>query len=125
MGARFFDQSKELILYLTPEKIETAPGDTSLISFTICNSRQHETSFRDAAGLRLPDGSPWPGNPIAESGPASIASSCNITGVYEFVAPPGLPPGTCFITAGVDSGGELFDRDRFEFELLENAACVE
>ncbi len=119
MGAHYFDQSRELIVYLSPELTELAPGDTGRVNCTVCNPNPYDVSFTAAAGLWLPDGTPWPGNPIEGPVYASISPAANLTGEYEFQAPAGLLPGIYSLAAGVGCRDRIYDLDRFEFTVID------
>ncbi len=125
MGAHFFDQSKKLLVYLSPETDEIAPGGTGLVCCTVCNSKPYEISFGAAAAIRLPDGAPWPGNPLEEPLFFSIAPSGNLAREFEYRAPFGWSPGTYSFAAGAGYNGRIYDLDHFEFTVLENSASVE
>ena len=117
MGARSFDQSKELIVYLSPETGEIAPGETGLVKYTVCNAHPSEKNFGTAAGVRRPDGSPWPGNPLEEPFYTSIAPSSNLTREFEYRVPLGWISGTYTLAAGVGYRGRIYDLDHFEFAV--------
>ncbi len=119
MGAYYYDQSKELTVYLSPEITEIAPGDTGRVNCTVCNPNPYDVAITAAAGLWLPDGTPWPGNPIEGPIFASIPPSSNLTGGYEYPVPPGLLPGTYSVVAGVGLSSRLYDMDRFVFCIVE------
>ncbi len=117
MGAYSFDQSKELIVYLSPETGEIEPGETGRVKYTVCNAHPVEKNFGTAAGVRRPDGSPWPGNPLEEPFYTSIAPSSNLTREFEYKVPPGWLPGTYSLAAGVGYDARIYDLDHFEFAV--------
>jgi len=119
MGAYSFDQSKELIIYLSPETNEIAPGETGCVKYTICNSKPKEKNFGIASGVRRPDGSPWPGNPLEDPFYTSIAPSSNLTREFEYRVPYSWIPGTYSLAAGVGYNGKIYDLDHFEFTVTE------
>jgi len=119
MGAHSFDQSKELIVYLSPETNEIALGETGCVKCTICNSKRHEKNFGTAAGVRCPDGSPWPGNPLEDAFYSSIPPSSNLTREIEYRVPLGWLSGTYSLAAGVGYNGKIYDLDHFEFTVVE------
>jgi len=119
MGAHLFDQSKKLIVYLSPETSEIAPGETGRVRYTVCNSKPYDISFDTAAAIRLPNGAPWPGNPLVGPVFASIAPSSNLSCEFEYQVPLGWHPGTYSFAAAVGYGDQLFDRDRFKFTVIE------
>jgi len=137
MGAFFFDQSRELIVYLSPESTEISPGESGKVLCTICNSKDYEINFGAAAGIVLPDGSPWPGNPIEEPVFLSIGPGRNRDCEFEYQVPLRCPQGIYSLHCGVrgladfgnvlrdefcDSGLEgLLDTDRFFFTVDENS----
>ena len=120
MGARSFDQSKELIVYLSPETREIAPGDSARVRYTVCNAHPNEKNFGTAAGVRLPDGAPWPGNPLEDPFFTSIAPSSNLTREFEYRVPLAWPEGTYSLAAGVGYDARIFDLDHFEFTVAED-----
>ncbi len=117
MGAHPFDQSKELIVYLSPETGAIEPGETGRVKYTVCNAHPVEKSLRTAALLRLPDGSPWPGNPLSGPLHTSIAPFSNLTREFEYRVPPGWLSGTYSLAAGAGYGGIIYDLDHFEFTV--------
>jgi len=119
IGAYSFDQSKELIVYLSPETREIEPGETGCVQYTVCNAHPVEKSFVTAAGVRRPDGSPWPGNPLEEPYYTSITPSSNLTSEFEYRVPFGWIPGTYALAAGVGYYGKIYDLDHFEFTVVE------
>jgi len=120
MGARSFDQSKELIVYLSPETREIASGDSARVRYTVCNAHPHEKNFGTAAGVRLPGGAPWPGNPLENPFYTSIAPSSNLAREFEYRIPLGWIPGTYSLAAGVGHRGRIYDLDHFEFRVVED-----
>ena len=120
MGANYFDQSRELIVYLSPETDEIASGDSGSVRYTVCNSKLYEISFGAAAAIRQPSGAPWPGNPLEEPLFMSIAPSGNETRDFAYLVPPGWVPGTYSFAAGVGYGGRIYDLDHFEFTVVDN-----
>ncbi len=119
MGAHYFDQSKELTVYLSSESTELAPGDTGRVNCTVCNPNPYNVTFTAAAGLWLPDGTPWPGNPIEGPVYASISPAANLTGKYELRTPVGLFPGIYSLTAGVGRRDRIYDLDQSEFTVID------
>ena len=124
MGAHSFDQSKELIVYLSPETREIAPGDSVRVRYTVCNAHPHEKNFGTAAGLRLPDGAPWPGNPLQDPFYTSIAPSSNLAREFEYRVPITWPEGTYSLAAGVGYDARIFDLDHFEFTVAEDTTSL-
>jgi len=124
MGAFSFDQSKELIVYLSPETGEIVPGETGQVKYTVCNSFPSEKSFGTAAGVRLPDGSLWPGNPLEEPFYTSIAPLSNLVSEFEYRVPMGWVPGTYSLATGVGYRGRVFDLDHFEFKVVEDSTDI-
>ncbi len=125
MGAHYFDQAKELLVYLSPETCEIAPGIHGSVCYTVCNSKPFEISFGTAAVIRLPDGSPWAGNPLEEATYASIAPSSNISCEFIYQVPPGWLSGTYSFATGVGSGSRIFDLDHFEFTVVKGSGDTE
>ena len=119
MGVHPFDQSKELIIYLSPETGEIEPGETGSVKYTVCNAHPVEKNFGSAAVVRFPDGAPWPGNPLEDPFYTSIAPSSNLTREFEYRVPYGWLPGTYSLAAGVGYRGRIFDLDHFEFTVEE------
>ena len=119
MGAHSFDQSKELIVYLSPETRCIEPGATGRVKYTVCNSKPQEKNFGAAAGVRLPDGAPWPGNPLEDPVYTLIAPSSNLTREFEYRVPPGWLPGTYTLAVGIGYQGCIYDLDHFEFFVEE------
>jgi len=124
MGAFSFDQSKELIVYLSPEINEIAPGETGSVKYTVCNSKPNEKNFGTAAGVRRPDGSPWSGNPLEDPFYTSITPSSNLVREFEYRVPLGWLPGTYSLAAGVGYRGRIFDLDHFEFNVVEDTTDI-
>lgn len=51
-----------------------------------------------AAGLRLPGGAPWPGNPLEDPFYTSIAPMSNLIREFNYHVPPAWLPGTYSLT---------------------------
>jgi hypothetical protein len=69
------------------------------------------------AQLILPNGNPWPGNPV--EGPAFWTLPPGYVWQYseEYGVPPAPPLGTYKLLWKVGMPGELYDRDRFSFTI--------
>jgi hypothetical protein len=114
IGAHFFDQSRELVLYLSPEARTIIRGEPGSILYTVCNSHEEAISFTGVAVLTLPGGKPWTGNPLAGPIYKTVSSESNLQMEATFEVPETWPEGLSGFTAGIGANGEIYDRDNFE-----------
>jgi parallel beta-helix repeat protein len=120
MGAYPFDQSKPLTIYLTPDTtVITRPGELG-VTYTLINIEPDPWTFWLRTDVTLPNGKPYPGNPIIGPKKVTLPGNKNIQrhmthpipgaaplGIYTYKSRIGLPP------------GQLIDEDSFEFTVVE------
>ncbi|KPL05784.1 hypothetical protein AMJ71_10990, partial [candidate division TA06 bacterium SM1_40] len=68
MGAYSFDQSKMLVTYATPETRTLERGENCRVLYTLANCHAHSVPAGGIVELTLPNGEPWPGNPLEGPG---------------------------------------------------------
>jgi parallel beta-helix repeat protein len=120
MGAFPFDQSHPLTIYLTPDTTLIArPGELG-VTYTLINIEPDPWTVWLRSDVTLPNGKPYPGNPIIGPKRVTLPGNKNVQrhmthpipgaaplGVYIYKSRIGLPP------------DQLIDEDSFEFEVVE------
>ena len=119
MGAHYFDQLKELVTYVTPESRTLCRGDACRILYTLVNCHLDPVSVRGIVELTLPDGEPWPGNPLEGPGFGVMHPEYTWRYVREYTVPETWPLGTSRFTWKVGFPGSLYDKDGFTFAVVE------
>ena len=125
MGAYFFDQSKELIVYISPECRTITRGVSGEVIYTVSNCHDQSVDFKGKSIISLPDGEPWVGNPLEEPGFYSIAAGANRQTFARYTVPDNWPLGVSKVEVGIGFPGELYDRDGFEFTVIDNDIGIE
>ena len=120
MGAYFFDQSKELIVYLSPEGRTITRGGSGEVIYTVSNCHDQAVDFKGKSIVSLPGGEPWEGNPLEEPGFYTIPARSNKRTFGTYTVPDGWPLGVSKVIALIGFPDELYDRDGFEFTVIEN-----
>jgi hypothetical protein len=118
MGVHFFDQSKTLVTYLTPEARTVARGETCRVLFTLINCHGDPQPARGIVELAFTNGQPWPGNPLEGPGYGVIPPEYNWQYVREYTVPETWPLGTTWFTWKVGMPGDLFDTDLFRCTVV-------
>ena len=124
MGAHFLDQSKPLVIYVSPQGRTIARGQIGSLLYTIINCHEEPEPCWWIARLIRPGGQPWPGNPL--EGPLylvvkqnayyqayrsyTVPLQCQL-GIWDFSTKLGLP-------------GNLYDEDGFEFTVVESRGTL-
>ena len=119
MGAHFFNQSKTLVTYMTPETDSLCPGDSLHVLYTLINCHDEPQPCGGIVEVTLPNGEPWSGNPLEGPGYGIMHPHYNCQYVREYEVPEMCPLGTWGFTWKVGMPGELFDRDSFRFRVVE------
>jgi len=119
MGAYFFDQSKELLVYLSPEIRKIARGESGAVLYTVSNCHGKAVDFKGKSIIYLPDGEPWEGNPLEGPEFYTIAAESNRQRLFSYTVPDNWPLGVSKVEVGIGFPGELYDRDGFEFTVIE------
>lgn len=119
MGAHFFDQSKTLVAYMTPEVRTVHRGGTLRVRYALDNCHPDSVAARGIVELTLPNGEPWPGNPLEGPGYGVMPPESNWQHPREYVVPETCPLGTWGFTWRVGMPGNLFDKESFEFSVEE------
>ncbi|KPK69774.1 hypothetical protein AMJ82_04865 [candidate division TA06 bacterium SM23_40] len=119
MGAYFFDQAKTLVAYASPEVHTLHPGQTVQMLCTLVNCHGDPQPARGIVELTLPDGEPWPGNPLEGPGYGVMPPGFNWQYVREYTLPGPWPLGTTGLTWKVGMPGNLFDSERILFTVAE------
>ena len=120
LGAYFFDQSRELIIYLTPEGHSIGPGESGDVLYTVCNCHDRSLDFKGESIIYLPNGEYWDGNPLEEPELYTIHAQSNEATLASYTLPIDWPLGVSKVIAGIGFPGELYDKDGFEFTVVEN-----
>lgn len=119
MGAHFFDQSKALAAYATPESRVLCRGDTCRVLYTLVNCHPDSVPARGVVELTLPGGEPWPHNPLEGPGYGVMPPEFNWQYVREYRVPAEWPVGTSTFIWKVGFAGTLYDEDGFSFTVVE------
>jgi len=119
MGAHFFDQSKTLVTYATPESHIAHPGEIWRVRYTLVNCYPDSVPARGIVNLAMPGGEPWPGNPLEGPGYGVMPPEFNWHYDREYEVPAITPLGTWGFTWKVGMPGNLFDKDSFTFTVVE------
>ncbi|KPJ53286.1 hypothetical protein AMJ39_05310 [candidate division TA06 bacterium DG_24] len=119
MGAFFFDQSKSLVTYVTPETLSLLLGDSLHVLYTLVNCNDEPQPCRGIVKLTLPDGEPWPGNPLEGPGYGIIHRHYSWQYVREYQVRDMCPLGTWELAWKVGMPGNVFDQDGFKFTVVE------
>jgi hypothetical protein len=119
MGAHFFDQSKALVTYATPESRTLCRGDICRVLYTLVNCHPDSVAARGIVELTLPGGEPWPYNPLEGPGYGVMPPEFNWQYVREYRVPEVWPIGTSAFTWRVGFAGTLYDQDSFAFTVVE------
>jgi parallel beta-helix repeat protein len=120
MGAYYFDQSHPVTIYLTPDTtLIVRPGELG-VTYTLINIEPDPWTFWLRSDVMLPNGKPYPGNPIVGPKKVTLPGNKNVQrhmmhpipgaaplGNYTYKSRIGLPP------------DQLIDQDSFEFEVVE------
>jgi len=119
MGRYFFDQSKTLVTYLTPEAVSVHQGETRHVLYTLINCHDEPQPCWGVVTLTLPGGEAWPGNPLEGPCHGVMPPEFNWQYVREYTVPETWPLGMWGFTWKVGMPGNLFDQDRFMFTVVE------
>lgn len=119
IGAHFFDQSKPLVTCLTPGTLTVAQGEVLQVLYTLMNCHGEPQGCGGVAELRLPNGNPWPGNPLEGPWYQVVPPEYTWRIVREYQVPLSASLGTYTLIWRVGLEGELFDKDRFAFTVVE------
>ncbi len=119
MGARSFDQSDHLTLYLTPDSYSALPGGEEGVTYTIINRHEQAEPFWVASRVTDPSGATVIVlNPAYHLIPSNSTARTRIvhevpidfpSGRYTYTSAVGLPPAT------------VFDTDLFDGWIIEGA----
>jgi hypothetical protein len=118
IGTHFFDQSKQLVVYLSPENLTVHQGDTLRVRYTLVNRHPEPVSCKGVAQLYLPNGNPWQGNPLEGPGSGLLPPEFNYQYDREYIIPAIAPRGTYTLVFRVGLPPDLFDEDSFDFRVL-------
>jgi predicted outer membrane repeat protein len=120
MGMFYFDQSTPLTIYLTPDTTVIArPGELG-VTYTVINIDPDPWTFDLRSDVFLPNGKPYPGNPIVGPMEITLPGEKNVQRHLSHPVPGKAPKGTyryrCRIGLLSD---QLYDEDSFRFEVAE------
>ncbi len=117
MGYRYFDQSNELTIYLTPDTIFVSPDDVLGVTCTVINRWQQPRDFWFLSNVMIPGGRVFP-----MLGPSkySIPGERIFQGHVDHVVPAIAPQGRYRYRAQLGMPkAEVFGQDRFSFWVRE------
>jgi predicted outer membrane repeat protein len=119
MGAHPFDQSKELLIYLSPQARIAPQGGTGSVLYTIINCHDDAQPCWADAELVMPDGEPWPWNPLEGPSHIVVPPESNEQLSRTYTVPGQCPLGTWTLRGKVGFVGNRFDKDAFAFTVIE------
>jgi hypothetical protein len=119
MGAFYFDQFEPLKIYLTPDTTIISRTETLGVTYTLINILPNSQTFYLQSDVFLPDGEPYPGNPIIGPMKVTMPGDKNVQrhishripgkaflGIYTYRSRIGRPP------------HQLLDEDSFQFMVV-------
>ena len=120
MGAFFFDQSKPLVHYVSPNKREGTPGSMISVLYTVINCHEEPQEAGWLSKLLLPDGIPWLWNPLEGPKTGIVPASSILQHTVTYKVPDMWPLGTTSLLSMVGlSPSDIFDADTVYFEVVE------
>jgi len=122
MGALFFDQSKELVVYVTPESKSVAAGDRWRVLYSVVNCHDEPKSCWGIVELWTPEGEPWPHNPLQGPAYTTFAANSSWQTLQRYNVPWQTPLGTWRLSASVGFPEEVWDEDTIWFTVHEPAS---
>ena len=115
MGSSFFDQSRELVLYVSSDRQILHPGESHELRYTICNRYDTPKEAWFIADLFTPDGEPWHGNPLEGHVHLSIEPGSNKSMIRSYDINPASSDGLYSLVCRIGRPSELLDADSFNF----------
>lgn len=119
IGGHFFDQSKELVTYMTLQALALHRGDICPVLYTLINCHPDPQPVRGVAILTLPNGNPWAGNPLEGPGYQTMPGEYTFQCVREYYVPQTWPLGTSVLLWKVGLPRTLYDQDSAELTVVE------
>lgn len=119
MGALFFDQSKELVVYATPESQQAVRGERWRAVYTVINCHEEERVCWGIVDLQMPEGMPWPWNPVDGPLLLVVPPQSYKQAVRRYDVPATAPLGTWQVIAKVGYPGDRYDRDSVRLTVIE------
>jgi predicted outer membrane repeat protein len=119
MGAHPFDQSHPLTIYLSPDTTVVVRHEKLGVTYTVINIEPNPWTFYLQTDVYLPNGKPYPGNPIV--GPMEVTLQGEQTKQKRIrhsvpgKAPLGIYTYESTISTSVN---DIIDQDSFEFEVV-------
>jgi hypothetical protein len=107
-----------LVITLQPDVTILAPGDSLGYSATIVNNSEETQNVWGLTKVTLPNGNPYPGNPLLGPRPITIGPLDTLVTHIEHLVPLNAPPGIYSYEALVGIPPDsLLAQDAFDFEV--------
>jgi len=115
MGAHFFDQTRQLTLYLTPHAGHVAPGGQLSVTYTVINRQAIFLPFTVSSDVVLPNG-----NTVNVMGPSTrtIPATFTVQRLLTHNVPAAAPVGNYLYRSQVDVPGNPHPDDQDQFTFL-------
>jgi len=109
----------EVVIDLAPQATTVPQGGTLSYVAGLTNRTDEVQMVWGRANVYLPNGNPFPGNPVVPPTPVTLNPGATVTVNYSHPVPAGAPLGvyTYEVQVGVPPAN-LIDDDRFEFEIV-------
>jgi len=104
---------------LVPDATVYAPGETLGFTATLTNNTQQVQSFYGITEVTLPNGNPYPGNPVLGPQPIVLDPAATVNRYVAHFIPYSAPAGVYTYTATIGTPPDnVIDTDSFDFEVL-------
>ncbi len=114
----FFNAVPDIDLELAPEAAEVPRGGELVIDISLANNTSGAITFTVDADVYLPNGNPYPGNPVAGPVTLTLGAGASLTHRYSHAVPGNAPLGEYTYTGTVTGlGGQALDSDTFTFTI--------
>lgn len=108
----------DVSIVLEPDATVYAPGETLGYTATLTNNTQQAQNFFAITEVTLPNGNPFPGNPVLGPQPVALGPAQQVSQHITHSIPYTAPIGTYTYTATIGTPPDnLIDSDSFQFEV--------
>lgn len=110
----------EVLVDITPDAAQVPRGGTLGLTATVINSSLTSQTVTGLALVTLPNGNPFPGNPVLGPRQIQVAPQGSVSMHLTHPVPPGAPLGTYTYRAKIGTPpATVIDEDSFSFEVVE------
>ena len=114
----FLFSEPDVDIELVPESTEVPLGGELVIDLSLVNNTDSAITFTVEADVYLPNGNPYPGNPVAGPATLTLGAGASITHHYSHHIPGIAPLGDYTYKGTVEeAGGGVLDVDTFGFTI--------